>query len=378
MRPVDLAGWHRLARSNEDAHIHSLEEERFDRVGLGHFRGRQQSRLCPARSAEATDRPRQTDSRGSEPTSVDLRPKFAALGLQTRVQGNRGTCSVFAMTAAIEYATAGRSDIKPPLSVEYLNWASNAATQDNEDGSYFSDLWTGFSQYGICAESAMPYQDQFSAATKPAPEAMIMARSMNRLGLQFHWIKEWNPHHGLSADQLLEVKRTLQKQYPVCGGFLWPKKQVWKDEVLQICPRSDVRDGHSILIVGYRDDPSQPGGGLFLIRNTSGDSRDGYLTYEYLREYMNDAAWIESAQRPATKTDKPVSAIEATPSSITTTTAPATFVTAPPIGPRPTRRRMSVRCCFAIRWGCWPLRKSVAIAASPATSNRGGTMRIWT
>ncbi len=285
------------------------------------------STLWPVWSAEATDG-HETGSRGSEPTAVDLRPKFEALGLRTRVQGNRGTCSVFAMTAAIEFATAGRADIKPPLSVEYLNWASNAATRDNEDGSFFSDLWTGFSKHGICAESAMPYQDQFSAATKPASEAVTAAGSMRTLGLQFHWIKEWNPHHGLSADQLLEVKRTLRKQYPVCGGFLWPKNQVWKDGILQMCPRRDVRDGHSILIVGYRDDASQPGGGLFLIRNTSGSSRDGYLTYEYLREYMNDAAWVESPEGNAPKTDNSVSVHETSPAPSITTTAPAAFATA--------------------------------------------------
>lgn len=278
------------------------------------------------RSISANDG-QQQDARSSEPTAVDLRPKFEALGLQTRVQGNRGTCSVFAMTAAIEYAAAGRSDIKPPLSVEYLNWASNAATRDHDDGSFFSDLWTGFAKYGICAEAAMPYQNQFNPAAKPAEETVTAAQSLSQLGLQFHWIKEWNPHHGLSAEQLLEVKHTLQKEYPVCGGFLWPKNQVWKEGVLQMCPRRDVRDGHSILIVGYRDDASQPGGGLFLIRNTSGNSRDGYLTYEYLREYMNDAAWVESPASPDSKSDTPVSVHETAPATSLTTTAPAAFAT---------------------------------------------------
>lgn len=285
------------------------------------------SAIVLVRSTWAADG-QQQDSRSGEPTAVDLRPKFEALGLETRVQGNRGTCSVFAMTAAIEYAAAGRSDIKPPLSVEYLNWASNAATRDHDDGSYFSDLWTGFAKYGICAESAMPYQNQFNPAAKPAEETVTAAQSLSQLGLQFHWIKEWNPRHGLSAEQLLEVKRTLQKDYPVCGGFLWPKNQVWKDGILQMCPRRDVRDGHSILIVGYRDDASQPGGGLFLIRNTSGNSRDGYLTYEYLREYMNDAAWIESPASQDSKSDTPVSVHDNSPATSLTTTAPAAFVTA--------------------------------------------------
>ncbi len=52
-------------------------------------------------------------------------------------------------------------------------------------------------------------------------------------------------------------------------------------------------DGHSVLLVGYRDDKTQPGGGVFLIRNSAGPSRDGMMTYEYVRAYLNDAAWID-------------------------------------------------------------------------------------
>ena len=61
-----------------------------------------------------------------------------------------------------------------------------------------------------------------------------------------------------------------------------------------MCPRNAVRDGHSVLLVGFRDDPAQPGGGVFLIRNTAGKSRDGLMTYEYVRTYMNDAVWVDS------------------------------------------------------------------------------------
>ena len=52
------------------------------------------------------------------------------------------------------------------------------------------------------------------------------------------------------------------------------------------------RDGHSVLLVGFRDDTAQPGGGVFLIQNTSKGPRDGAMSYEYVRAYMNDAAWI--------------------------------------------------------------------------------------
>ena len=56
--------------------------------------------------------------------------------------------------------------------------------------------------------------------------------------------------------------------------------------------RQNVRDGHSVLLVGFCDKPTQPGGGVFLVQNTSKGPRHGAMSYEYVRAYMNDAAWI--------------------------------------------------------------------------------------
>ncbi len=237
--------------------------------------------------------------RGAEPQSVDLRAAFQAWSLDPRVQGKRGTCSVFVVTEALEYAVAREQGRATRLSVEFLNWASHKATKNADDGGFFSDLWKGYAAYGICPEKEMPYRDHFDPALQPSRSALAGAEAIRNLALQVHWIKEWNPNLGLSAQQLAEVKRTLQQRWPVCGGFLWPKQERWEKGVLQMCPRDQVRDGHSVLLVGFRDDPAQPGGGVFLIRNSSGKSRDGLLSYEYLRTYMNDAVWIDGADQSA-------------------------------------------------------------------------------
>ncbi|MGC8641085.1 MAG: DUF2961 domain-containing protein [Isosphaeraceae bacterium] len=227
--------------------------------------------------------------------SVDLRPDFQEKHLEARSQGGRGTCSAFAMTGAIEYAVSkARPSAKPlRLSVEFLNWASNQATGTAVDGGFFTDLWKGMLRHGICPEEDMPYANQFSPSARPSQTAIEHARPIRNLGLRIHWIKEWNPKKGLSDGQLSEIKRTLRNGWPVCGGFLWPKRARWEQNILQMCPRVEVFDGHSVLLVGYRDDPSLPGGGVFLIRNSGGSSRDGLLSYEYVKAYMNDAAWVD-------------------------------------------------------------------------------------
>jgi C1A family cysteine protease len=227
--------------------------------------------------------------------SMDLRPLFQKWELDARDQGGRGTCSVFSMTAAIEYAVATKRQHTVRLSVECLNWAANQADNTAIDGGTFVDLWRGFATHGICPEAEMPYAAEFDAARKPNEKAIAHAKAMHDLHLRLHWIKEWDSSQGASDAHLAEIKKTLERQWPVCAGFLWPKNErgLWKKRVLQVCPRSEVMDGHTILIVGFRDDKTQPGGGVFLIRNSSGRRRDSMLSYEYLRAYMNDAVWID-------------------------------------------------------------------------------------
>jgi hypothetical protein len=231
--------------------------------------------------------------------SVDLRPAFRTMGLAPRRQGNRPTCSVFTVAGALEYAVAKRQGHSPRLSVEFLNWAANKARGDTQDGGFFSDLWKGFAAYGICDEDEMPYESKFDSSRLPSQGALADAKTRLALGLRLHWIKEWNVNTGLTEPEFEAVKRTLALGWPVCGGFRWPKHEQWIEEVLQMCPSNAVRDGHSVLLAGYRDDAAQPGGGVFIFRNTGHDGADGFMPYAYARLYMNDAVWVDFQSRTA-------------------------------------------------------------------------------
>ena len=122
-----------------------------------------------------------------------------------------------------------------------------------------------------------------------------------------NWIKRWDVKTGLTAAEFAGIKQTLEGGWPVCGGLRWPKKARWVNGVLQMCAPEDVYDGHSILVVGYREDPGQPGGGVLIFRNTSGDGHDGLMPYAYAQLYMNDAASItsENTGNPSPPTASP-------------------------------------------------------------------------
>ncbi len=232
------------------------------------------------------------------PASVDLRPAFDKLGLTRRTQGKRGTCSVFTVVGALEFAAAQEQHHGERFSVEFLNWGANRITGENTDGSFFSDLWRAFAVYGICPEQAMPYRADFDPALAPTPEALAEAKSCLALGLRHHWIKEWNVKTGLTDGEFEAIKRTLSQGWPVCAGLRWPKHPKWSGDVLQMCPADEVYDGHSVLVVGYRDDTKEAGGGVLIFRNTSNGGRDGAMPYTYARAYMNDAVWIGASAAP--------------------------------------------------------------------------------
>ncbi|MCC6970663.1 MAG: DUF2961 domain-containing protein [Phycisphaerales bacterium] len=250
--------------------------------------------MQPAERTRTATRNHPLASNADLPASADLRPKFAGFGLTPRVQGGRGTCSVFAVTQAREFAVARRKGVGERLSEEFLNWASNQAVGETADGGFFSDLWKGFEKYGVCAEPAMPYREKFEPDASPSADATAQAAAAQKLGLQLHWIKEWDVNTGLTAEHLASIKRTIAGGWPVFTGLRWPKHAEWDNNVLRMAAPADVFDGHSILFVGYRDDPAMPGGGAFIFRNSSGPARESEMTYEYALAYANDAAWIDA------------------------------------------------------------------------------------
>ncbi len=209
------------------------------------------------------------------PKSVDLRPQFKKWNLPPKRQGARNTCSVFVTTGALEFAVSKHYRKGTRLSVEYLNWACNQVIHnDKEDrGQFFHDLLKGFAQHGICFEANMPYQDRFDPQLKPSETALKKAKEIESLGLTIHWINSWKPQPGLTDEHLKEIKTVLAKGYPVGAG-----------------------SSHSRLLIGYREDPRQAGGGIFLAKD-SGAGAFNTVTYEFVKQNVGDVFWVEAPPR---------------------------------------------------------------------------------
>lgn len=218
-------------------------------------------------SKEAESKPDQL------PAEVDLRPEMEKFRLGPRRQGRRNTCSVFTTAAAFEFALAKHRGEGEPLSVEYLNWACNQVigNKTEDRGQFFHHLLRAFRQYGICTESEMRYRRRFDPEFTPSDDAKKQAKEIGDEAFEVHWIKRIRPEGRLSDEQFLEIKQTLAKGFPIAAGA-----------------------SHSRLFVGYKNDESQPGGGVFFTKD-SGAGRFAEVTYEFVKKELNDAFWVEIA-----------------------------------------------------------------------------------
>lgn len=203
---------------------------------------------------------------------TDLRPQFAAFGLPPRSQGHRPTCSVFTTVAAFEFAAARATGRGERFSVEYLNWAANAATGRRDDGDFFHCALAGWDRFGICGDGQLPYAREFTGEAPP-PDALVDAgRRLAVLAprLQVRWIRPIGTGAGLTDAQFADVLRTLAGGDPVAAGA-----------------------AHSRLLVGYRDDAAAPGGGVF----TTLDSALGAFAEvdaAFVRTSIHDAFVVEA------------------------------------------------------------------------------------
>ena len=226
------------------------------------------------------------------PSSVDLRPRFEALGLTPKSQAPRGCCSLFALDAVLEFEWVQASGKTVRLSEEFLNWASHQSNGRTTDGSFFSDAVRGARMFGLCEEALMPYAQSYDPQALPSAQAL--ADAVTRQRITAVWVKEWDVKTGMTDEMLRQIRRSLADGHPIAIGLRWPNEEHYgPGHILQMPSVGKVFDGHSIALVGYRDDAAQPGGGLFLFRNSCGpdwgDRGYAWMPYVYAQAYGNDA-----------------------------------------------------------------------------------------
>ena len=228
------------------------------------------------------------------PRSISLIPDFQKDGLTALNQGNRGDCSLFAITGLVEFEIDQHtSGVHPRLSEDYLIWAADEATGQTGDQAMFYKAVLGLNELGICSSADMPYLSKSEPNRKASAAAIAKAR-MWRERWQIEWIKRWS-YSTLSESELTEIKQAIAAGHPVACGVRWPK-DLKGSELLDVPAPNQVFDGHSIVLVGYEDAPAKRGGGVFQFRNSFGpdwgDEGYGRMSFAYVKAYANDVLWM--------------------------------------------------------------------------------------
>lgn len=93
---------------------------------------------------------------------------------------------------------------------------------------------------------------------------------------------------------MILIYNTLRRRYHHHGQFTEHSKQ----------SRGPVAAGasHSRLFVGYVDDEKEPGGGVFLTKDSGSYSR---VTYEFAKTQVNDFFWVDAKKPQPSKENRP-------------------------------------------------------------------------
>ncbi len=229
----------------------------------------------------------------SIPKSIDLREYVT----DVRDQGNRGTCSFFALIGLVESAIKINYGRKVNLSEEYLNYAtkSTIARYAHEEESSITVDATAMEESGVLLEDDWPYQPSWfthgacqhydvtdsaapiSCYTHNSPPKEILSK---KIKLDFSLISIRN-------DSLEIVRHLLEKKTPLAFNFALPEEDwpdsgafFFVDSLEEACLEEggDYCGNHILLLTGFDMNKR-----VFYLKNSWGKTwgNEGYGTISF-------------------------------------------------------------------------------------------------
>jgi hypothetical protein len=211
---------------------------------------------------------------------VPLKVDYTSKMTPVRDQGHEGTCVGFASVVGVkEYEDQKEYCKLVELSPRYIySLCKKYDGIPEEEGTYPRVAMKMLLKYGVCPEYFWPYQPHQTNDHKPGADKkakIYRIKAYARLGA------------------LQEMKRSLLVNGPFLAGVevfdSWFNPSVARTGLVPMPKENDsLAGGHAICIVGYDERKK-----LFKFKNSWSakwaDQGYGYLKYEYLRSYCQDA-----------------------------------------------------------------------------------------
>ena len=232
----------------------------------------------------------------SEPPAVSTDSEYTLINdcmPPIRDQGERWTCVAFATCAVVEYAFCREKMMKLDLSEQFQYWNCKQQEGNTNNGTYPEISFALANRDGICKESTWQYNPRENPANPiySPPPANAQSEAANYKVRQAVSITQYKSVHTL-------------KQYITSGNpiaFVIPVYDSWEENgnsrstgnITLPLPGEEPIAGHSMVLVGYEDNPDFAGGGYFVVRNSWGTNngaptvRSGQATEQFLIVILN-------------------------------------------------------------------------------------------
>jgi C1A family cysteine protease len=189
-----------------------------------------------------------------------------------RNQGGRGTCVAFASVAFLEFQLAGGEARTKPLSEQFVYWACKEADElPTVSGTYLRVARKILATRGACRAATWEYETLPIGPTEgqgPPPPGAEQEAKQN----------QWKQARALTRSQIVDIdglRNRLDAKEPIVFSVRtfrnWDFQVVQETgEIPMPLPGATPDGGHAIVLVGYEMNPTAPGGGAFIFRNSWG------------------------------------------------------------------------------------------------------------
>jgi hypothetical protein len=221
----------------------------------------------------------------------DLRPIYRERGLFAKNQGRRPSCSVFAITSALEYERARRDPAAARLSEEFLVWATLQLQPGIalDTGFNFPEVITALQTFGIPPLDLMPNTiGRPVEDIRPTEAAVAAARELRAVVPV--WFRRDDPY------LIARIVGVLNEEKPVIVAVRWPHWRTLHNNfrLRNQVPLEDA--AHAVTLVGYRNSGGTADGTTFIFRNSYGNGWGnagyGFIDATYLREQLVGAFYL--------------------------------------------------------------------------------------
>ncbi|MEX0325808.1 MAG: C1 family peptidase [Puniceicoccaceae bacterium] len=241
-----------------------------------------------------TSRP---DSKPASPQDVifhkekDLRPLYREMGLFTKDQGRRPSCTIFALVSALEFEQGRLTGQAERLSEEFLIWATLQLHPGIplDTAFNFAEVFAALQTYGVPTHAEMPNTFGKSMG-EIEPGEHVIDSAADRRGAIPVWFRADDPH-------LIErLVGALNQEKPVVIAVRWPNWRTLNRTFLLSGQQPMENAAHAVTLVGYRNPTGDPDATTFIFRNSYGiqwgNAGCGFIRASYLKENLLGAFFM--------------------------------------------------------------------------------------